>query len=246
MTPQNRVILITGAGGGLGGAAAQALARDGASLVLLDNSIPRLEKVYDAVIAAGGPEPALYPFDLAGANAQEYQDLADTLATHYGALHGILHSAAAFGAFTPLSQQKPHEWAQAITVNLHAPFLLTQELLPLLQASGDASVVFTTDSAVRQAKAYHGGYGVSKIAMEAMAGIWAAELAAAGKIRVNILCPGPVDSPIRKKAYPGEDKTSLPTPADLGPAYLYLFGAASRGVTGQALDARSFIAEEAL
>ena len=235
-----QVILITGAGGGLGGTAALALATQGAHVILLDKSIPKLEKVYDAIVAAGGCEPMLYPFDLAGASEQEYEEFADAIERHYGSLQGLLHSAVEFSAYTPLAAHKTRDWGHTLNVNLNAAFLLTRVLLPVMNRSERASIVFTSDSAVRQPRAYSGAYGVSKIALEALAQILAQELEAAGKIRVNTLVRGVVDSPLRQRAYPAEDKSRLPPMAQLQPVYRYLFGDQSLGVTGQVIEAKDF------
>jgi NAD(P)-dependent dehydrogenase (short-subunit alcohol dehydrogenase family) len=233
-------ILITGAGGGLGSTAALALAQQGARIILLDKIIPKLEKIYDAIVASGAPTPIMYPFDLAGASEVEYEELASRVADKYGELHGLLHSALEFSNFSPLSLHSTQTWGNALNVNLNAPFLLTRVLLPVLQKSHHASIVFTSDSSARLGKAYFGAYGVSKIALEGLAKILAEELAAAGKIRVNTLVPGAVDSPFRKKAYPGEDKTLLPAMTSLNPVYSYLFSDESIGITGQVIDALTF------
>ena len=240
MSLKHHVILITGAGGGLGSTAALALAKSGAHIILLDKNIAKLEVVYDAILAAYAPEPIIYPFDLAGANENEYQELANTLTEAYGSLQGLLHSAVEFSSFTPVSQFGTKEWGHTLNVNLNAAFILTRMLLPVLEKSQHASIVFTSDSSARKAHAYSGAYGVSKIAMEGLAKILAEELEAANKIRVNTLIPGAVDSPLRKRAYPAEDKAKLPTMASLAPVYLYLFGSQSIGVTGQAIEAATF------
>ena len=240
MSLKNHVILITGAGGGLGSTAALTLAKNGAHIILLDKNIAKLEAVYDAILAANGPEPIIYPFDLAGANENEYQELANKIDEEYGALQGLLHSAVELSSFTPIAQFGTKEWGHTLNVNLNGPFLLTRVLLPVLEKSPQASIVFTSDSSARKAHAYLGAYGVSKIALEGLANILADELEAAGKIRVNTLIPGAVDSPLRKRAYPAEDKAKLPAMESLAPAYLYLFGPQSLGVTGQAIDARTF------
>lgn len=240
MSLTNHVILITGAGGGLGGAAALALATQGAHIILLDKSIPKLETVYDRIKAASAPEPIMYPFDLAGANEDQYQELANKIAEKYGTLQGLLHSAVEFSCFTPLVSQGIKEWGHSLNVNLNAPFMLSRMLLPTLQKSETASIVFTSDSSARSAPAYSGAYGVSKIAMEGLAKILAEELESSNKIRVNVLVPGPIDSPLRKRAYPAEDKSILPQTVSLDPVYRYLFGSQSIGVTGQTIDARTF------
>jgi NAD(P)-dependent dehydrogenase (short-subunit alcohol dehydrogenase family) len=240
MSMTNQVILITGAAGGLGSIAARTLAKHGAHIILLDKQLPKLEAVYDAIVEDHGAEPVLYPFDLAGANENDYLELADRIEEKYGSLQGVLHSAVEFPYFSPLSQVTTKDWGHTLNVNLNAPFLLNRVLLPLLQKSEQASIVVTSDSSARNAQAYSGAYGVSKMALEGMAQILAEELESAGKIRVNILIPGPVDSPLRKKAYPAEDKSKLPTIDSLAPVYLYLFGPQSLGVTGQTVDARTF------
>lgn len=236
----NQVILITGAGGGLGSTAALTLAKNGARVILLDKQIARLEMVYDAIMSENAPKPIMYPFDLAGANENEFQELADRIDEKYGSLQGILHSAVEFSSFTPLAVFSTKDWGHTLNVNLNAPFLLNRVLLPLLQKSPHASIVLTSDSSARTAPAYSGAYGVSKIALEGMAKILAEELESSGKIRVNVLIPGPVDSPLRKRAYPAEDKSKLPAMASLAPVYVYLFGSQSVGITGQAVDARTF------
>ncbi len=236
----DHVILITGAGGGLGGTAAKALAKEGAQVILLDKSIPKLEAVYDAIKASNAPEPVMYPFDLAGANENDYYELAEKIGAKYGSLQGLLHSAVEFSGFTPLAVQGTKEWGHTLNVNLNAPFLLNRMLLPLLQNSESSSIVFTSDSSARLPHAYAGAYGVSKIALEGLAVILAEELESFKKVRVNILVPGPIDSPLRKRAFPAEDKSKLPKLETLAPVYRYLFGSESIGITGKTIDARTF------
>ena len=240
MSLSNQVILVTGAGGGLGGTAASALAKQGAQVILLDKNIPKLERVYDAIVNDGGPEPVMYPFDLAGASEEQYLEMAAAIEQRYGALQGLLHSAAELSAYTPIAIHKTQDWGHTLNVNLNAPFLLCRVLLPLLQKSVHASIVFTSDSSARKPQAYSGAFGVSKMALEGFAKILAEELEAGEKIRVNTLIPGPVNSPLRKKVYPAEDKSKLPEMDSLAPIYCYLFDTASIGVTGQIIDAQNF------
>lgn len=240
MPLSNQVILITGAGGGLGSTAALALATHGAHIILLDKNLAKLEAVYDAILMVKAPEPIIYPFDLAGANEQEYQELADRIEQKYGALQGLLHSAVEFSSFTPVANHNISDWGHTLNVNLNGPFLLCRVLLPILNKSEHASIVFTSDSSARKASAFSGAYGVSKIAMEGLAKILAEELEAFGKIRVNTLIPGPTDSPLRKRAYPAEDKSRFPAMKSLAPVYLYLFGSESIGITGKTIDAQRY------
>ncbi|GAB4278789.1 MAG: YciK family oxidoreductase [Methylomicrobium sp.] len=240
MQLNGQVILITGAGGGLGATAALALAKQGARIILLDKIIAKLETIYDKIVEAGAPEPIMYPFDLAGANENDYQDLADRIEAKYGSLQGLLHSAVEFSAFEPIVLHSIRDWGHSLNVNLSAPFLLCRVLLPVMQKSDSASIVFTSDSKARLGQAYSASYGVSKIALEGFAKILAEELEADGKIRVNTLIPGPVHSPLRKRAYPAEDKSRLPAMESLNELYVYLFSADSLGMNGQVIDAQTF------
>lgn len=240
MPLKDHVILITGAAGGLGGTAALALAKQGAHIILLDKSIPKLEKIYDAIVEAGAVTPTIYPFDLAGATEVQYEELAVTINNTYGSLQGLLHSAVELNAYTPIEIHETKEWGHTLNVNLNAPFLLTRVLLPVLQKSEQASIVFTSDSMARIPSAYSGAYGVSKIAMEGFAKILAEELESTPKIRVNTLVPGPVNSPLRKKLFPAEDKSKLPQMESLNDIYSYLFCSDSIGISGQTIDAQTF------
>jgi NAD(P)-dependent dehydrogenase (short-subunit alcohol dehydrogenase family) len=240
MSLKDQVILITGAGGGLGSTAALALAKQGAHIVLLDKNIPKLEKIYDAIVDSNSPKPTLYPFDLAGATEVQYQELADTLDKTYGSIQGLLHSAVELSAYTPVEIHETKDWGHTLNVNLNAAFLLSRVLLPVLQKSVNASIVFTSDSTARTPSAYSGAYGVSKIALEGFAKILAEELESSQKIRVNILVPGPINSPLRKKLFPAEDKSKLPTMDSLNNIYTYLFSTQSLGITGQIIDAQTF------
>lgn len=240
MSLKDHVILITGAGGGLGSTAALALAKQGAHIILLDKSIPKLEKIYDAIVEAGYPEPTLYPFDIAGATEVQYEELAVTLDKTYGSLQGLLHSAVELSAYTPIEIYETKDWGHTLNVNLNAPFILSRVLLPVLKKSEHASIVFTSDSMARTPKAYSGAYGVSKIALEGLSKILAEEFEATEKIRVNTLIPGPVNSPLRKKLFPAEDKSKLPAMDSLNEVYTYLFSSDSIGVTGQTIDAQTF------
>jgi NAD(P)-dependent dehydrogenase (short-subunit alcohol dehydrogenase family) len=232
-----RIILITGAAGSLGSVAAMTCAHAGAQLILLDKEPGPLEQLYDAIVSANCLPPALYPLDLGQSGEQDYNDLSDAIDKEFGKLHGLLHSAAELGTLSPLSQVGESEWNRLITVNLTAAHLLTRAVLPLLALGSDSRIVFTTDSSARLGNAYWGAYGVAKIALEGMAGILAREQESAGKVGVNILAPGPVQSRMRRRSHPGEPVETLPSASSLARHYLFLLGPASRGVNGQLIEA---------
>jgi NAD(P)-dependent dehydrogenase (short-subunit alcohol dehydrogenase family) len=231
-----RIILITGAGGNLGAVAAKACAAEGAQVVLLDKAVDRLERLYDEIVASGYRQPALYPLDLEGATEKDYRELAETLEGEFGALHGILHSAAELGIPGPLADLDAASWQRVMHINLTAAHLLTRALLPLLSRGDDGVVVFTTDSSARSGRAYWGAYGIAKIALEGLAHMLADELEGAGKIRVNLFSPGPVRSAIRRRSHPGENPELSDAPETLAGRYVYLLGPASKGLTGQLIE----------
>ncbi|MCC6199260.1 MAG: YciK family oxidoreductase [Moraxellaceae bacterium] len=234
----DRIILVTGAGDGIGRTAAKALATHGATVVLSGRTLSKLERVYDEIEANGDPQPALVPVDFSLAGRHEYEQLANTIESEFGRLDGILHNASLLGDITPLEMYDPDTWDTVMKVNLRAPFLLTQALLPLLKQSPDASVVFTTSSVGRRARAFWGAYAISKSGIEGLSQMLADELMNISNIRVNCINPGATRTSMRAAAYPGEDPESLKTPEEIMPLYLYLLGPDSKGVTGQSLDAQ--------
>mgnify|MGYP001816867509 CR=1 FL=1 len=230
---QDRIILITGAAGGIGQAVAMDMAAHGATTILLDLNVTGLEKTYDSITAAGHPEPALYPMDLQGAEPDDYTRLATTLADEFGHLDGLVHNAAQLGALVPFANYDNELWFQNLQANLNAPYLLTIACLGLLNASQDASIVFTSEAVGRKGKAYWGAYGVSKAGLEIFMQTLAEELESNTSIRVNSLDPGPVHTALRRTAYPAEDSSLLRSPEEVTRAFLYLAGPESRGITGQ-------------
>jgi NAD(P)-dependent dehydrogenase (short-subunit alcohol dehydrogenase family) len=219
-----RVILVSGAHGGLGAAAAQACAGAGATLVLLGRRLPRLNGVYDAV-AQAGPEPLLYPLDLEGAAPDDYAELADRLQAGPGRLDGILHCAAEFRGLTPLEHLDPATFARAIHVNLTAPWWLVQACLPLLRQSDDAAVVLAVDDPERVGQAYWGGYGVAQHGLRALVGMLSAELAGT-PVRVAGLQPGPMRTPLRARAYAQDLQAGVRDPQAYAGACVTLLSAA--------------------
>ncbi len=230
---KDRIILVTGAGDGIGKACATAFAAYGATVVLLGRTIRKLENVYDEIEQAGSPQPAIYPMNLEGATAKDYEELAQTLAREFGRLDGLLHNAAMLGTLTPIAHYDPELWLQSIQVNLNAPFLLTQACIGLLTASQDASLLFTSDQVGRRGKAYWGAYGVAKAAIEGLMQTLADELENNTSVRVNSIDPGVVRTAMRTLAYPGEDPNNNVLPQAIVAPYLYLMSAEAKNKTGR-------------
>lgn len=236
---QDKVILVTGAGDGIGKQAALSYAACGATVILLGRTTKKLEDVYDEIENLGYPQAAIVPLNLDTAVEHDYIELANTIETEFGRLDGILHNASLLGDRTPLANFEPSTFEQVMRVNVTAAFLLNQALLPLLQKAPNASIIFTSSSVGRKAKAYWGAYAVSKFATEAMMQLLADELENISNIRVNAINPGATRTNMRAHAYPAEDPNTLKTPQDIMPLYLYLMGEDSIKVNGQSLDAQT-------
>jgi NAD(P)-dependent dehydrogenase (short-subunit alcohol dehydrogenase family) len=234
-----RVVLVTGAGSGLGRTASLAFARHGATVALLGRDEAKLEAVYDEIVAAGGAEPAMFPYDLGAADDRGLETLAGAIAHHLKRLDGVLHSAHRFYSLTPLALQTLEQWQALLRVNLIAPFALTRACLPLLRQAADASVVFTGETHGHRPAAFWGGYAVAKAGLETLTRIWADELEGEPTLRVNTLIPGPVATTLRAKTHPGIAPETLPRPDELMPWYLYLMGPDSAGVRGQIVECQT-------
>lgn len=233
---RDRVVLITGAHGGLGSAAAQACTRAGATVVLLGRKPARLNLVYDAC-AKLGTEPVLYPLDLEGAAPDDYAEMADRLHRELGHLDGVLHCAAEFRGLTPLEHTDPGNFARAVHVNLTAPWWLSQACLPLLRQSTDAALVFALDDRSRVGQAYWGGYGLAQHGLGALVGMLHAELGNSS-VRVSALQPGPMRTSLRARAYADDEDLQVRDPVDYADACVTLLSAAGAEHRGQVWSVR--------
>ena len=235
---RGRVVMVTGAGSGIGRAVALALATAGAEVILLGRTVRKLEAVHAEIQKLGAPEASIVPLDLERALAADYEAVANAVEQRYGRLDGLLHNAALLGTLTPIEQYDVPTFMRVMHVNVTAEFVLTRQLLPLLRASKDAAVLFTSSAVGNRGRAYWGAYSISKFAVEGFAQVLAQELESTSTVRVNIIDPGKVRTPMRRAAYPSEALESLPTAESLTAPYLALLGPASQGVTGKRFRAQ--------
>lgn len=231
-----RILAVTGAGDGIGKAVARACAAHGAQVILIGRTVRKLEAVCAEIEGLHAPQPLIAPLDLERALAGDYDRIAAAILERFGRLDGLLHNAGILGTLSPIEHYDVPTWCKVLHVNVTAAFALTQVLLPAIRASRDASILFTTSGVGRRGKAYWGAYAVSKFALEGLTQVLAAELAGAGRVRVNAINPGRARTWMRRQAYPSENADSLPPPEALTAPYLCLLGPASQGVTGGSFD----------
>ena len=234
----NRTILVTGAGDGIGKAAALSFAAHGATAILLGRGRKKLEAVYDEIEANGWPQPVIVSLNLETATSENYQELADMIAAEFGHLDGLVNNAGILGQRTPIANYDDKTWQQVMQINVNAPFMLTKRLLPLLDSADNASVIFTSSGVGQKGRAFWGAYAVSKFATEGLMQTLADEQDGVSNVRINCINPGATRTNMRLKAYPGENPERLATPQDIMPLYLYLMGKNSLTVNGQSIDAQ--------
>ncbi|BFT30266.1 YciK family oxidoreductase [Alteromonas sp. D210916BOD_24] len=231
----DKVILITGAGDGIGAQAARTYAAHGATCILLGRTVSKLEAVYDDIIALGGNEPAIVPLDLKGATPSHYQQMAQTIIDQFGRLDGVLHNASILGHLSAFKDIDAKEWQDVMQVNLNAMVYMTQALIPALEKAPNASVIFTSSSVGRKGRAFWGTYAVSKFATEGVMQTLADEYQNKS-LRFNCINPGATRTHMRAQAFPAENPETLKQPSDIMPTYLYLMGNDSLATNGQSLD----------
>ncbi len=235
---KDKIILVTGTGDGIGAVAAKTYAKYGATVILLSKTEKKIIAINDEIVDAGYPQPAIITLNLEKASADDYAGLAHTIENEFGHLDGLLHNAAMFEGLSPISQFDNTLWERIVKVNLHAPFLLSQAMIPLLNKSQSASMVFTSSSVAHQGRAYWGAYGVTKAAADNLMEILADELELKTPIRVNSIDPGRVRTRMRALVYPGENPMTVPAAEEIMDSYLYLMNDESKDVNGKIITCK--------
>ncbi len=229
---KDRIIAVTGAGDGIGRAAAKTFAHYGATVILMGRTVQKLEMVYDDIEQAGNPQAAIFPINFDGACEKDYEDMSQAILDNFGRLDGLLFNAADLGERTPISNYAVDTWKRVMHINVNAPFMMSKALLPLLEKSADAHVLFTGSSVGYQGRAFWGAYAASKAAQENLMQTLAQEVDGISPIYINSINPGATRTNMRAAAYPAENPIDVKTPEELMPYYLYLMGPASTGISG--------------
>jgi NAD(P)-dependent dehydrogenase (short-subunit alcohol dehydrogenase family) len=231
---KDKVILVTGPTSGIGYALSKQAAQLGATIILLGKDVKKLEKVYDEIVQLGGPEPAIHPCNLLKLSPENISDIPFAIEKLFGKLDGLVHNAADINRLAGLEHYPPWVWQSIMQVNLNAPFLLTQALLPLLRKSTASSIVFALDNE-SIGKAYWGAYSAAKAGLQAFSQMLASELDNTPSIRVNNVSLTQVHTKLRRRVFPAEAVESLMSIDDAAQPFLYLLSDASADITGQTL-----------
>jgi NAD(P)-dependent dehydrogenase (short-subunit alcohol dehydrogenase family) len=214
-----RLALVTGASRGIGAATAEALAREGAHVILTARTAADLEQVEERIHAIGG-SATIAPLDLA--ENDSIARLAAAIAERWGRLDILLLNAATLGSLTPVADIDPKEFTRVLTLNLLANQALIAGFDRLLRQSEAGRLVAVTSSVGRHPRAYWGAYGASKAALETLVVAYGEEVRNVSAVRVAILDPGATATTMRARAYPGEDPASIKQPGDVAEALVKL------------------------
>ena len=209
----NRIALITGASRGIGAATAEALAGQGAHVILTARTTGGLEEVEERIHQAGGAA-TIAPLDLI--DGDSIGRLANAIAQRWEKLDILILNAAMLGTLAPVAAIDAKEFAQLLTLNVGAQAALIAAFDPLLRASERGRLIAITSSVAQNPRAYWGAYGASKAALENLTQAYAQEIANISKVRAAIINPGATATKMRAKAYPGEDPATLKQPAMVG------------------------------
>ena len=188
---QGSAVVVTGAGSGIGEAAARRIGAAGAAVVLVGRRVELLRQVAGAIERDGG-RALCVPADLA--DPASPRRVADACLDRYGRLDGLVNNAAVV-RHRPLGEWDTGGFDEHVAVNVRAPFFLIQAALPALRESPVRSVVNVSSSSGTLRRVGQSVYGMSKSALDYLTQTLAGELAPLG-VRVNGISPGPIDTPI--------------------------------------------------
>ena len=214
-----KLALVTGASRGIGAATAEALAAEGAHVVLTARTAADLEAVEERIHAAGGAA-TIAPMDLT--ESDSIARLAQAVAGRWQALDVLVLNAAMLGTLGPVAQIDGKEFNKVLTLNVLAQQTLIAAFDPLLRQSETGRVLAISSSVGESSRAYWGAYAASKAALESLAVAYAQEVGNVTGIKVAILNPGATATVMRARAFPGEDPTTLKPPSAVGEAIVNL------------------------
>jgi NAD(P)-dependent dehydrogenase (short-subunit alcohol dehydrogenase family) len=193
MTVRGKVALVTGGASGLGKAAAERLAREGAKVAVLGRSDDENRQVADAINAAGGEA---LPVNADISDPAAMQRAVEQVVGRWGRLDIVFANAGINGVWAPLEDLTPEDWQKTININLNGTFYTIKYAAPHLKKQGGSIIITSSVNGTRIfSNTGATAYSCTKAAQVAMAKMLALELAK-HKVRVNVICPGAIESQI--------------------------------------------------
>ena len=227
-------ILITGATRGLGHALALDFAREGYTVY---GTGRRQDALGELEFEARTAKLNIRPVRADAATEDGAGIVTRRLQTDRTKLDAVIHNAGALGDRVELAKYPVETWDEVMATNVRGPFLLTQRLLPHL--ARNAAVIFVSSGIVDEVRPRWGAYYVSKVAVDAVAKLYAMELKSK-EIRVFMVNPGPLRTAMRAEAFPSEDPNSVPAPEEHTGVFLWLAKEAPLDTTGSRYEAQEW------
>lgn len=208
MQLEGQVAMVTGAGSGLGAAAAKLLAQHGVKIGAVGRTQDELQQVVEQITKAGGSAKAILA-DIS--EAEDMRHAADDLAKEYGRIDIVFANAGINGVWAPIEELEPEEFEKTVKINLTGTFLTIKYAVPYLKKQGGSIIVTSSVNGTRIfSNTGATAYSSTKAAQVAMAKMLALELAR-DKVRVNVICPGAIESEISENTEQRNlDKVKIP------------------------------------
>jgi len=220
----DRIIVITGAKGGLGSFVTRRFLQNGDTVVGASRSIRQSDFAGDRFSAMAADF----------SDASSVQKLADQAVAKFGRIDVLVHVAGGFSGGTPLHETDEKTWSQMLDENLTAAFHVVHAVIPYMRETGSGRFIAVGSHAAEQARANIGAYVVSKSALATLIKTVAIENADHG-ITANLVLPGTMDTPANRNAMPKADFSQWVSPGDVAEAIFWLSGAAASQVNGAAI-----------
>jgi NAD(P)-dependent dehydrogenase (short-subunit alcohol dehydrogenase family) len=240
---KDRVVIVTGAGQGIGRVFAMAFAKAGSRVVIAELNEKRAASVSEEVMKAGG-EALAVATDVADPNS--VNEMVEIVTDNWDRIDVLINNAGIFSTLEmrPFDQIPLEEWEQVLRVNLTGPFLCARAVLPAMRKARWGRIINIASGAVRLGRPNYLHYIATKAALAGMSLSMARELGP-DNITVNAILPGATFTEIERKTVTPEQKERIiamqcvpraETPQDLVGIALFLASDASAFVTGQSIN----------
>lgn len=229
----NKVVVITGAAGNLGEAAARAFFNAGARLALVDNREDRLPQVFGD-LAAVSPDRMLWVGGIDVTDETAVARMTSIIMDRYGQIDVLGNMAGGFRMGTAVAETPLKDWEFMLNLNAKSVFLVCRAVIPHMLANGSGKIINVAARAALKGQAKMAPYVVSKSAVVRLTESMAAELKDEG-INVNCILPGTIDTPQNREAMPNANFEKWVTPEALADVIVFLASEAGRAVIGAAI-----------
>ena len=199
---QDKIVIVTGAGGGIGTAISKQFAKEGAVVIVQDVNEANAQRTADEIAAEGGRAT---PIASDISQSQQARDLIAFAIEKYGRVD-VLCNNAGINIRGPLLEISDEDWHRQMAVNLDSMFYLSKAVVPHMQKQGGGAIVNTASQVSLQPAPNACVYSVSKAAVASLTQSMARDYAP-DKIRVNAVCPGEVNTPMLAEGLKRKGKT---------------------------------------